>query len=563
MTNDTGPIAPEQRFTAGNLCPICQGHKDLPQHQGIRCYGYRSSNGEGVVCTQVRSDRPAGESGGWWHRVDENGHLDEDDDWVTHLLAQQDHAGSGTIAYTYRDADGTVLRTKYRFADGTKKWAKRGSKVKVPYRLPELIAERDGAHVYVVDGERDVEALRTVGVCATCGPDGMSRWQQEYSDHLRGASKVTIVQDKDSAGPAQAQRVKAMTGHIEVEIVEAAAGKDAYDHIAAGYALDDFVLVPSRFEMVDLASYEPLPVEWLHEPILLASTHTSIVASTGSGNTMLSLILVRSVVRAGETVVYLDQENGSDVIKERMTTLQYSDDEMRLVKYCPYPSATQDEFAALVAEVTQHSPTLVVLDPKINFLSAAELDEDKAKDTTVFHTSVVVPLKRTGAAVLEFDHLGHKGERPRGSSAKSGHAEAEWTFSVEEPFDKNRTTTATLKRGPKNRRSSLPPYLVFTMGGDGKDGFIFRSREATMLHDEVARWKDLLKLTEALLGENAPDSGHALGADKIGTRLREAGQTFDQIEFRGHLKSWADGLSSRITAKGKRGGYYYPKEEQQ
>ena len=268
----------------------------------------------------------------------------------------------------------------------------------------------------------------------------------------------------------------------------------------------------------------PQPIAWLHEPILLANTHTAIVAATGSGNTMLCLVLMRSVVRAGGTVVYLDQENGPDVIKERMSALAYSDDEMQRVKYYPYPGATQGEFAALVAEVTQHTPDLVVLDPKINFLSAAELDEDKARDTTAFHTAVVVPLRRTGAAILEFDHLGHKGDRPRGSSAKSGHAEAEWSFSVDRNFDKGTTATATLKRGPKNRRSSLPPHLEFTMGGDGKGGFIFRSREAAIHTEEVKRWKDLLKLTEAYLEESHPDPSSTIGADKLGECLRERGR---------------------------------------
>jgi len=268
---------------------------------------------------------------------------------------------------------------------------------------------------------------------------------------------------------------------------------------------------------------------------------------------MLALILIHSVVRNGQTVVYLDQENGPDVIKERMITLGYTDEEMALVKYYPYPNATKAEFAALVAEVLSHRPTLVVFDPLINFLAAAELDEDKAKDTTSFHTEVVVPLKRESTAILEFDHAGHNGKRAHGSSAKPGHSKAEWLFEVDRNFDKGTTATATLTRGPKNRRSALPSRLQFTMGGDGKGGFIFKSRQEAVKHEEVERWRELLHLTEAYLEEHH-SKNNPIGADKIGEKLRASGQTFDQIEFRKRIKSWALGASSKITPASR--GYY-------
>jgi hypothetical protein len=517
-----------------------------------------SSNGRFAFCSRVESPHEYAESDLWRHLLSDDT-SSNDDGWVELELALQDRGSTDSAKYVYRDADGNFLRNKYRFADGGKAWdGRRHIKNWVPYRLPELLAT-DDAHVYIVDGERDVEALRKYGLCATCAPNGMSSWKPEYAAYFTNKRHVTIVQDKDSKGPAQAVMVKGMLPpHVTVTIVEAAEGKDAHDHIEAGLSVEEFVLVPPRFEGVDLVTYEPEPVEWLHEPILLARTHTAIVAPSGSGNTMLAVILIHSVVRLGHVVVYLDQENGPDVIKERMVTLNYTDEEMQRVKYYPWPNASKAEFAALVAEVLSHRPTLIVFDPLINFLAAAELDEDKAKDTTTFHTEMIVPLKRERTAILQFDHTGHNGAHARGSSAKVGHAEAEWLFSVDQNFDKGTTATATLKRGPKNRRTALPPRLEYTMGGDGKDGFIFRSRQVTLEREEVERWRDLLHLTEEYLKEHHTDEAHAIGADTLGVRLRDRGAVIGQADYRKRLKDWAAGATSRITAAhGRRGGYYY------
>jgi Bifunctional DNA primase/polymerase, N-terminal/Protein of unknown function (DUF3987) len=50
---DTGEsVDAGQRFTADNPCPICGGHKDMPQGAGIRCWGFRSKDGRYAQCTR-------------------------------------------------------------------------------------------------------------------------------------------------------------------------------------------------------------------------------------------------------------------------------------------------------------------------------------------------------------------------------------------------------------------------------------------------------------------------------------------------------------------------------
>jgi hypothetical protein len=70
----------------------------------------------------------------------------------------------------------------------------------VPYRLPELIAADAGQTVYVVEGEKDVDNLRSLGLVATTNLGGCRLgWRPEYSEYLRGRH-VVILPDADGPG---------------------------------------------------------------------------------------------------------------------------------------------------------------------------------------------------------------------------------------------------------------------------------------------------------------------------------------------------------------------------
>jgi hypothetical protein len=71
---------------------------------------------------------------------------------------------------------------------------------RVPYRLPELIESVAGDHpVFIVEGEKDVDALCKLFIPATCNPGGAGKWKPEYNEHLRGAD-VVIIPDNDQPG---------------------------------------------------------------------------------------------------------------------------------------------------------------------------------------------------------------------------------------------------------------------------------------------------------------------------------------------------------------------------
>jgi hypothetical protein len=120
----------------------------------------------------------------------------------------------------------------------------------VVYRLPAVLAAPDSACIFIVEGEKDVHALEAAGEIATCSPGGAGKWRAEYAETFAGRD-VLIVADRDAPSPVTGRRAgadHAWDAYTSVQpvarsawIVQAAAGKDAADHLAAGHNVTEFV----------------------------------------------------------------------------------------------------------------------------------------------------------------------------------------------------------------------------------------------------------------------------------------------------------------------------------
>jgi len=157
-----------------------------------------------------------------------------------------------TATYDYVCEAGELLYQVVRFEpkdfrqrrpDGRGGWAwKLGDTRRVLYRLPIVLgAIKLDAPIYIAEGEKDVLALEDAGVAATCNPMGAGKWRNDFSETLRDAD-VVLVADRDEEGRKHAAAVaRSLDGVARtVRTVEAAAGKDAADHLAAGLGVDDF-----------------------------------------------------------------------------------------------------------------------------------------------------------------------------------------------------------------------------------------------------------------------------------------------------------------------------------
>lgn len=217
------------------FCHKCQGNTDF-----LAALGWTEADLFDTPLERPR-DRPADDT---WIPCHERGHK---------RVAQ----------YIYRDENGAVVHgvtrcdakdfAQWRPAADTKtgrRWRlndDRGNRLvrSVPYRLPELLAAKEADRViFVCEGEKDVHALVDHGLIATCNAGGAGKWTAEHAQYLEGAD-VTIVADRDEKGREHALAVvESLRGLAHsVYVVQAAAGKDAADHFAAGHRDDEFIQV--------------------------------------------------------------------------------------------------------------------------------------------------------------------------------------------------------------------------------------------------------------------------------------------------------------------------------
>ncbi len=136
--------------------------------------------------------------------------------------------GRITAVYDYTDEGGTLLYQKVRYEskdfrcrrpDGQGGWIWRDALNgvrRVIYRLPELraaLAEKSRP-VFVVEGEKDCDALWARGLLATTNLDGAAKagkpkWRDEYTEQLlrAGGKQIVVIPDADAAGVAHAKAV--------------------------------------------------------------------------------------------------------------------------------------------------------------------------------------------------------------------------------------------------------------------------------------------------------------------------------------------------------------------
>lgn len=115
----------------------------------------------------------------------------------------------------------------------------------LPYRLPEALrAIEQGRTAWITEGEKDADRLATIGIAAVCNDGGAGKWNASYADYLTAAD-VVIVADRDAPGRAHAQAVvdTLMPLARSIEVIQAAHGKDASDHLDAGGSIGSFVTV--------------------------------------------------------------------------------------------------------------------------------------------------------------------------------------------------------------------------------------------------------------------------------------------------------------------------------
>ncbi len=99
--------------------------------------------------------------------------------------------------------------------------------------------------IYLVEGEKDTDRLRSLGLVATTNPMGAGKWRDNYSKALRGADLI-IIPDNDKPGRAHANHIAKLCYGIARRIrvlMLPSDSKDASDWLEKGHTADELKLL--------------------------------------------------------------------------------------------------------------------------------------------------------------------------------------------------------------------------------------------------------------------------------------------------------------------------------
>lgn len=176
--------------------------------------------------------------------------------------------GQIVASYDYLGANGNLVFQVTRWEpktfsqrrpDGNGGWIKSVKGIElVPYHLPEIIKAKA---VFIVEGEKDCDALAALGLTATTSPQGAGKWRTCYNQWFAG-KRVCILPDADTPGREHAQKVAGnLCGVAEVvkilELPNLPPKGDVSDWLSAGgtrEALLEMVKAATEWEPTDTDS---------------------------------------------------------------------------------------------------------------------------------------------------------------------------------------------------------------------------------------------------------------------------------------------------------------------
>jgi hypothetical protein len=181
-----------QRHTKSNPCRICGGHKDMPQGQGERCWGYLSDDAQYAYCTRSEYagtlTMKAGAEG-YSHKLHGDCRCgDSHDGSPSAPMPNNNGKASGNervivAVYDYLNQKSEVVFQTVRYdpkgfsqrhicPDGQTTWNLGGDPAKcqcpkinpILYRQPELLAADPNKPVCIPEGEKHADRLWELGL---------------------------------------------------------------------------------------------------------------------------------------------------------------------------------------------------------------------------------------------------------------------------------------------------------------------------------------------------------------------------------------------------------------
>ena len=441
--------------------------------------------------------------------------------WEAAAASISQGRGRPAMTWEYRDAlDNVVaivcrwnlpdgkkdIRPVSRQPDGT--WAAVGMQEPRPmYRLPELARAQT---VYVCEGEKAADALRSLGLTATTSSFGAKSARKTDWAALAGKS-VVIVPDHDDEGEAYAADVARLATVAEatsVLIVRLAdiwhgiePGDDAYDWLEAHDATDPADLVSMLEQLaanarqapptegpvlVCMAEVQPREVRWLWPGRVPLGRLTLLVGRPKEGKSFLTTDMASRVTTGtpwpdgtacpkGSVIFISAEDDPADTIRPRLDA-HYADPSrvhlLRAVRHVNEKGKPEEvmftlaDAAALEAAIAAVPDCkLVVIDPIGSFLGG-RTDAHRDNEVRAVLAPVAGLAEKYNTAVLVVCHTRkspgtNADEQTLGSRGFVGIARAVWHMSRDR---ENKSRRLLLPGGQNLARE--PSGLAFTISGE-------------------------------------------------------------------------------------------------
>src|SRR5262249_13097771 len=88
---------------------------------------------------------------------------------------------------------------------------------KIPYRLPQLLEAPQGALVFMAEGEKCADILRSLGVVATTASEGAEKWTSDLNRWFQGF-RCIVVPDHDAPGRRHGELVARNLEPVAAEV---------------------------------------------------------------------------------------------------------------------------------------------------------------------------------------------------------------------------------------------------------------------------------------------------------------------------------------------------------
>ncbi|MDZ4860564.1 MAG: AAA family ATPase [Candidatus Hydrogenedentes bacterium] len=351
-------------------------------------------------------------------------------------------------AYDYTDLSGNMLYQvirqrpkafRQRRPDGNGGWEWNLNGVeRVIFRWSAVNkAIQNGHRIFLVEGEKDVLSLESLGLIATCNSGGAGKWTDALSESLRGAD-VVILPDNDEPGKKHAEFVaESLRGIAQsvrvVSLVNVPPKGDVTDWLRGGGTREALLEIaetsrlwhpwPSKSSRLirycDIASEK---VDWLWRGFLARRKITVLDADPAVGKSLVT-IDISARLSTGRcfpggregcppcSVVMLNAEDGeADTIRPRLEAAGAD-----LSRVCTIstsapggkaesPISIPTDIDKIKEAIGECDANLLVIDPLMAFLSGS-INAHRDQEVRRAMHALKCLAEETGVAILIVRHL--------------------------------------------------------------------------------------------------------------------------------------------------------------